>query len=254
MCTNIAETSVTVDGVRYVVDPGFVKQRIYRPDRGMDALVVVPISQTAAQQRAGRAGRTSQGKCYRIYPKETYANFAKVTVPEIQRCNLASTVLELKILGVHDVLGFDFLDPPLPEATFDALRLLHQLGALDSDGKVTSLGRLMALFPVEPCLARMIVASVEFDCLDDVLTIAAMLSSEEIWYTPRRQKGGSVLTQQRGGGDARYDQHVKKAFQARQRLSHPDGDHLSFLAVYNEWLRRGASMEWCLVCSTALSL
>jgi len=124
-----------------------------------------------------------------------------------------------------------------------------KLGALDEDGEVTELGRLMALFPVEPSLARMIVASVEFHCLDDVLTIAAMLSSEEIWYSPRRKKGGGASSQQhRGGRDSdRYNDHMKKAFEARQRLSHPDGDHLSFLAVYNEWIRRGASHEWCLV-------
>jgi ATP-dependent RNA helicase DHX8/PRP22 len=119
---------------------------------------------------------------------------------------------------------------------------------------VTQLGRLMSYFPVEPCLARVVIAGAQHDCLQDILTVAAMLSSEEIWYTPRRKKGGAAMTQSRGGGgggggagDDRFDQHMKRALQARQRLSHPEGDHLTFLAVYNEWLRRGASMQWCLV-------
>ena len=133
------------------------------------------------------------------------------------------------------------------------------MGAIDDSGAVTPRGRLMSYFPVEPSLARMILAAQEFDCLDDILTVAAMLSSEEIWYSPRRKKGGSASAQrgwgpgsQRGGG--RFDEQVQRATRARQRLSHPDGDHLSFIVVYNEWLRSGASMKWCLVRSDSWSV
>ena len=104
VCTNIAETSITVPGVRYVIDPGFVKQKEYRPEIGIDALSVVAISQVSAQQRAGRAGRTATGKCYRLYTKEGYAAMPRETVPEIARTNLASTVLFLKVIFVFHTI------------------------------------------------------------------------------------------------------------------------------------------------------
>jgi ATP-dependent RNA helicase DHX8/PRP22 len=117
VATNIAEASLTIDGVYYVVDPGFAKQKVYNPKNGMDALVVAPISQASARQRAGRAGRTGPGKCYRLYTEAAYRHeMLPTSVPEIQRTNLAMTVLTLKAMGINDLLGFDFMDPP-PAAT-----------------------------------------------------------------------------------------------------------------------------------------
>lgn len=127
--TNIAETSVTVNGVRFVVDPGYVKQRQFSARSSMDALEVVTISRSAAEQRAGRAGRTAPGKCFRLYPTHTLETMEAETRPEIQRSNLANVVLHLKVLGVTDVLGFNFLDSPAPDALRAALRGLYGLGA-----------------------------------------------------------------------------------------------------------------------------
>ena len=112
IATNIAETSLTIDGIFYVVDPGFVKQKVYNSKAGIDALVVVPISQAQAKQRQGRAGRTGPGKCYRLYTERAFTDeMLPTAVPEIQRTNLASTILSLKAMGINDLLSFEFMDP-----------------------------------------------------------------------------------------------------------------------------------------------
>lgn len=229
--TNIAETSVTVDGIKYVVDPGFVKQRVYKAERGIDALMVVPISKAAAQQRAGRAGRTMPGKCYRLYPQEIFKEMDEETLPEIRRTNLSNTILQMKVIGINDVLGFDFLEAPLPEAVLFALKQLHQLSALSNTGDITALGRKMCGFPLDPCLAKMLIASEDLGCSDDIATIAAVLSSENIWFQPRKGKEMEDMQQ--------------RAMQKRQKLMHPMGDHLTYNLVYKEWERCGCHPGWC---------
>ncbi|XP_014680531.1 PREDICTED: ATP-dependent RNA helicase DHX8-like [Priapulus caudatus] len=145
IATNIAETSLTIDGVYYVVDPGFVKQKVYNSKTGMDALVVTPISQAQAKQRSGRAGRTGPGKCYRLYTERAYRDEMLATpIPEIQRTNLAGTVLQLKAMGINDLLNFDFMDAPPMETLICSLEQLHSLSALDNEGLLTRLGRRMA--------------------------------------------------------------------------------------------------------------
>ena len=122
-------------GIFYVVDPGFVKQKVFNPKTGMDSLVVTPISQAQGKQRAGRAGRTGPGKCYRLYTERAYRDEMLATnVPEIQRTNLASTVLSLKAMGINDLLSFDFMDPPPMETLIMAMEQLHALSALDDEG------------------------------------------------------------------------------------------------------------------------
>jgi ATP-dependent RNA helicase DHX8/PRP22 len=161
IATNIAETSLTIDGIYYVVDPGFVKQKVYNSKTGMDSLVVTPISQAQAKQRAGRAGRTGPGKTYRLYTERAYRDEMLATpVPEIQRTNLASTVLQLKAMGINDLLNFDFMDAPPVESLIMALEQLHSLSALDDEGLLTRLGRRMAEFPLEPSLSKMLIMSV----------------------------------------------------------------------------------------------
>lgn len=161
IATNIAETSLTIDGIYYVVDPGFVKQKVYNSKTGMDSLVVTPISQAQAKQRAGRAGRTGPGKTYRLYTERAYRDEMLATpVPEIQRTNLASTVLQLKAMGINDLLNFDFMDAPPVESLIMALQQLHSLSALDDEGLLTRLGRRMAEFPLEPSLSKMLIMSV----------------------------------------------------------------------------------------------
>ena len=152
VCTNIAETSVTVPGIRFVIDPGFSREKHYNARTGIDGLDTVRISKVAAQQRAGRAGRTGPGKCYRLYSSEVYAQMEESAVPEIRRSSLVATMLYLKVLGVDDVLAFDYLDAPAPEAISVALKQLYILGALDANGAVTELGRQMSALPLDPPL------------------------------------------------------------------------------------------------------
>lgn len=218
VATNIAETSVTVPQVRFVVDCGFVKQKAYDPTRRIESLVTVPISQVSAAQRAGRAGRTGPGQCFRLYSEACLASFSPETIPEIQRTNLSSMVLYLKALGVVDVLGFDFLDPPSQEQLEEALVELHLLGAIDGSGGITDTGRQMSHLPVDPSLGKMITqAAVESekegsqDVLEDVVVIAAMLSTEQLWME-RPHLTSHGVGRKRGrvedGADTTHGRHV----------------------------------------------
>lgn len=149
--TNIAETSLTIDGIVYVVDPGFSKQKVYNPRVRVESLLVSPISKASAQQRAGRAGRTRPGKCFRLYTEKDFMNeLEEQTHPEILRSNLANTVLELTKLGIDDLVHFDYVDAPAPETLMRALELLNYLAAMNDEGKLTALGSVMAEFPLDP--------------------------------------------------------------------------------------------------------
>ncbi|RWS25016.1 RNA helicase-like protein [Leptotrombidium deliense] len=226
IATNIAETSLTIDGIYYVVDPGFVKQNVYNPKTGMDQLVVTPISQAQAKQRAGRAGRTGPGKTYRLYTERAYRDEMLTTpVPEIQRTNLAMTVLQLKAMGINDLLSFDFMDAPPLETLLMALEQLHSLSALDDEGLLTRLGRRMAEFPLEPMLAKMLIMSVHLGCSDEILTIVSMLSVQNVFYRPK---------------DKQAVADAKKA-----KFNQSEGDHLTLLAVYNSWKNNKFSNAWC---------
>ncbi len=151
LSTNIAETSLTIDGIVYVVDPGFSKQTVYNPRIRVESLLVSPIAKSSAHQRAGRAGRTRPGKCFRLYTEDDFVReLEEQTYPEILRCNLASTVLELVKAGVKDLIRFDWVDAPAPETLMRALELLHFLAALDDDGNLTPLGSMMSEFPLDP--------------------------------------------------------------------------------------------------------
>ena len=226
IATNIAETSITIDGIRFVVDPGFCKQKAYNAKLGMDTLQVLPISQAQAKQRAGRAGRTGPGKCFRLYTEEAFlTEMLPASIPEIQRTNLATTVLALKAMGINDLLHFDFMDPPPLPAMVEAMRTLYYLGALDDEGYLTRLGRKMAEFPLEPPQAKMLLASVELGCSAEVLSIVACLSVQNIFYRPRDKQAQA---------DAR-----------KARFHHAHGDHLTLLTVYEAWQASGSSNSWC---------
>ena len=144
IATNIAETSLTIDGIVYVIDPGFAKQKVFNPRMRVESLLVSPISKASAKQRAGRAGRTRPGKCFRLYTEASFKNeLMEDTYPEILRSNLASVVLTLKKLGISDLVHFDFMDPPAPETLMRALELLNDLGALDDEGELTKIGEMV---------------------------------------------------------------------------------------------------------------
>uniref|UniRef100_A0A0A1XSA0 RNA helicase n=1 Tax=Zeugodacus cucurbitae TaxID=28588 RepID=A0A0A1XSA0_ZEUCU len=175
--TNIAETSLTIDGVVFVIDPGFAKQKVYNPRIRVESLLISAISKASAQQRAGRAGRTRPGKCFRLYTEKAYKNeMQDNTYPEILRSNLGTVVLQLKKLGIDDLVHFDFMDPPAPETLMRALELLNYLAALDDDGNLTDLGAVMSEFPLDPQLAKMLIASCQHNCSNEILSITAMLS------------------------------------------------------------------------------
>jgi len=173
--TNIAETSLTIDGICYVVDAGFCKQKSYNPRTGMESLLVIPISKAAANQRAGRAGRTQPGKCFRLYTAWSFQHeLEDNTVPEIQRTNMGNVVLMLKSLGVHDLLHFDFMDKPPAETLMRALEQLYALGALNDRGELTKMGRRMAEFPLDPMMSKAVIVSEEVRSLDfSLLSLSA---------------------------------------------------------------------------------
>lgn len=186
VATNIAETSLTLDGVRYVIDTGFCKIKVYNPKIGMDALQITPVSQANANQRKGRAGRTGPGECYRLYTHTMFSrDLFENNIPEIQRTNLSNVVLLLKSLNIDNILDFEFMDRP-PEATIlNSMYQLWVLGALDSSGALTELGRKMAEFPLDPPLSKMLITAEQFGCTDEVLTVVSMLSVPAIFYRPK---------------------------------------------------------------------
>ncbi|KAJ8472369.1 hypothetical protein ONZ51_g8564 [Trametes cubensis] len=224
--TNIAETSLTIDGIVYVVDPGFFKQKVYNPRIRVESLLVTPISKASAQQRAGRAGRTRPGKCFRLYTEKDFmTELEEQTHPEILRTNLANTVLELAKLGVKDLVHFDYVDAPAPETLMRALELLNYLAALDDEGNLTALGSIMAEFPLDPQMAKMLISSPEFNCSNEILTIVAMLSVPNVWLRPPNQR--------------------KEADAAKAMLTVPDGDHLTLMNVYNNYVNNKHDKNWC---------
>lgn len=233
VATNIAETSLTVDGVVYVIDSGYVKQRQYNPSTGMYSLDIVPISKVQANQRAGRAGRTRPGKCYRLYSSEVYQEeLLDVTVPEIQRSSLAGSVLYLKSLDLPDIdiLKFDFLDPPSFESLEDALKQLYLIDAIDDTGLITSVGQTMAELPLEPSLSRTLMEANENGCLSQALTVAAMLSAET-----------TLLAGQSSKSNEKKRKHPPPDL--------PDGsgygDHVQLLQIFEQWDQNEFDIGWC---------
>ncbi|KAG9073571.1 DEAH-box ATP-dependent RNA helicase prp43, partial [Ceratobasidium sp. UAMH 11750] len=190
------------------------------------SLFVSPISQASAQQRAGRAGRTRPGKCFRLYTERDYGvELVEQTHPEILRLNLANTVLQLSKLGVADLTQFDYMDAPAPGMVTCALELLNYLSALDNDGNLTPLGGIMAEFPLEPQLAKVLIVSPEFRCSNELLSIVAMLSVPNVWLRP--------------------DNRRKEADTAKRLFTVPDSDHLTMMNVYNEYVNNKADKKWC---------
>jgi len=218
LATNIAETSLTIDGIVYVIDPGFVKENNYNARSGMESLEVVPISKASANQRAGRAGRVGPGKCFRLYTKWNFQNdLSDSSTPEIQRTNLASTVLLLKSLGINDLINFDFLDGPPPDTLIRALELLYSLGAINDKGQMTSIGRKMAEFPTDPMLAKAVLSADKLGCVAEVLKIVSMLGeAAALFFRPKDKK--------------------IHADSARARFTVRDGgDHLTLLRIFEDW-------------------
>ncbi|PSS20318.1 hypothetical protein M430DRAFT_58167 [Amorphotheca resinae ATCC 22711] len=219
--TNIAEASVTIDGIVYVVDSGYVKLRAFNPTTGIETLTATPVSKASATQRAGRAGRTKPGKCFRLYTEASFQSLEEATVPEIQRSNLAPVILQLKALGIDNIVRFDFITPPPAELVIRALELLYSLGALDDYAKLTRpLGIRMAELAVEPMMAKTLLSAPSFGCLSEILTIAAMTSlGGNIWF--------------------HHDGEKKRMESARRKFAVEEGDHLTLLNVYQAFVTKG---------------
>ncbi|KIW01392.1 uncharacterized protein PV09_07159 [Verruconis gallopava] len=229
VATNIAEASVTIEGIVYVIDCGFVKLRAYNPMTGIETLTATAVSKASATQRAGRAGRTRPGKCYRLYTEAAYQSLSEVTVPEIQRSNLAPTILQLKALGIDNIARFDYLTPPPSELVIRGLELLYSLGALDDYARLTKpLGLHMAELAVEPMMAKVLLSAPKFGCLSEILSIAAMTSLQ----------GGSVWFY--------HDDNKKATETARRKFAVEEGDHLTLLNVYQAFVTKGRKeAKWC---------
>uniref|UniRef100_A0A2P2KRQ1 RNA helicase n=1 Tax=Rhizophora mucronata TaxID=61149 RepID=A0A2P2KRQ1_RHIMU len=213
LATNIAETSVTIPGIKYVVDPGFVKARSYDPLRGMESLIIIPTSKAQALQRSGRAGREGPGKCFRLYPEIEFEKLEDSTKPEIKRCNLSNVILQLKALGVDDIIGFDFIEKPARAAIIKSLEQLFLLGALADDCKLSDpVGHQMARLPLDPIYSKALILANQFNCLEEMLITVALLSVESIFYRPREKS--------------------EEAKTAMKCFSSPDGDHPTLINVY----------------------
>jgi len=224
--TNIAETSLTIDGIVYVIDPGFSKQKVYNPRIRVESLLVTPISKASAKQRAGRAGRTREGKAFRLYTEHAFSSeLQPQTFPEILRSNLSQTVLTLKKLGIDDLVHFDLMDPPAPETLMRALELLNYLGSLDDEGNLTDDGKILSEFPLDPQLGKALMISSKYNCSNEMLTVVSMLNVPPVFQRPPDSKN--------------------RADHAHERFAHSEGDHLTLLNVYHAYKRNNESTQWC---------
>ncbi|CAK9439373.1 uncharacterized protein LODBEIA_P35260 [Lodderomyces beijingensis] len=229
LATNIAETSITIPGVAYVIDPGYVKQTEFNPSTGMESLLVVPCSRANCDQRAGRAGRIGPGKCFRIFTKHSFDHELEVNQkPEIMRINLNSVVLLLLSLGINDLIRFPFLDPPNKQSLIKSLNLLRSLDALNSRGALTSTGAKMSEFPLDPTYSKCILESEKYQITREICIIIAMLTeSANLYYSPKKLGRELVLKR-------------------REEFASKQGDHFTLLNIYRQWSNVGGySSQWC---------
>lgn len=222
LATNIAETSITISGIKYIVDTGLVKLKACHPSTGIEVLKLSSTSKAAANQRSGRAGREGPGEAYRLYIEEEYNQMIDQTPPEIVRVDMATCYLQLKALNI-DVLTFPFMDAPDQRHLTKSAMLLLRLGALSRDQQLTELGKRLAVLPLHPLYAKAILISDEFECVAEMLSIVAMLSTDSLFYQSKSLKTEISI--------------------ARKALHHPDGDHLTLLNIYKQWAKRSRDSE-----------
>jgi ATP-dependent RNA helicase DHR2 len=231
LATNIAETSVTVPGVRYVVDCGKAKVKQYRPRLGMESLLAKPISKSSAVQRAGRAGREGPGKCFRLYTEDTFDTMQDSDLPEILRNDVLGAVLTMKARGIQDVLTFPLIDAPETAAIEMALLHLHFLGALSDDGSITPAGETMARFPLSAPLGAVLLAASgsEFDCVLEVIdAISCLTSGDDIFIHVQSEEG------------------AEEAEEHRKDLQRREGDIITYLTTMQLYAAENSDrIEWC---------
>ncbi|KAJ8678997.1 hypothetical protein QAD02_014784 [Eretmocerus hayati] len=227
VATNIAETSITIPNIVFVIDCGFVKLPWFDVETQTNSLIVAPVSKASADQRAGRAGRVRPGKVYRLYTEEAYKGLIDCTPPEMERSDLAPAVLQLKALGIDNVLRFNFPSSPPSKSLLSALELLYALGAIDHDGQLSEpLGLTMAEIPLDPVLAKCLIVSGEYGCSEEITTIIAMLQVQNVFVRPT-------------GG-----QNALKARVAHRMFEVEEGDLITLLNVYTAW-EKYKTNSWC---------
>ncbi|KAL8426648.1 hypothetical protein Efla_005905 [Eimeria flavescens] len=219
LATNIAETSLTVSGIRFVVDTGLCKAKARDHRTLTEALLLQEISQDSAKQRAGRAGREAAGTVYRLYTEDCFQKLHAHKTPEILSCDLSQLFLQLKALRIDNPLEFPLLDAPPREAFSSAGRHLYRLDAIDDAGDITALGRRLTALPLPPQLGAMLLAAEALDCEEAALTLAAMLSAENVWATPFSLSRDAAAA----------------LGKARKRFTDPQSDHLTLVGAYNHW-------------------
>lgn len=225
LATNIAETSITIPGIRYVIDCGLRKTRSYIARTGVDTLAVNPISKASARQRAGRAGREAPGICFRLYTERAFKSLDDDDEPEIKRCSLSNVLLLLKASGVEDVINFDFIDKPCRDSLVASLEQLLALGSLDDKQNLTPLGKRMASFPLDPPFSRVLIESSSFGCTREIIDIISLLSVETLFYTAQNQRD--------------------EALEARKVFISNDGDVLTLFNVLQGYLATSdKDSEW----------
>jgi ATP-dependent RNA helicase DDX35 len=230
--TNLAETSLTINGIVYVIDCGFMKIKAYDSKLGAESLITVSVSKSNACQRAGRAGRYRSGKCFRLYSESEYLKLKDFTPPEMQRCDLGPVILQLKALGVDNICKFDFLSSPPSNNLIDSLELLYALGALDHNSKLTTpLGYQMAEFPLQPTYSKALLNAETFGCTQEILSIIALMQVQNVFVTPSGRK--------------------QQADKAKIKFACVEGDHLTLLNVYKVFREKftkcktGTMIRWC---------
>lgn len=227
LATNIAETSVTIPNIAYVIDCGFIKMNWYLADLQVNMLIVSQASKACCRQRAGRAGRLKNGKIFRLFTQEEYEKLPTITPPEMRRADLSSTILTLKALGIDNILRFNFPSPPPAKNMLASIEILHALNALDAEGNLTPEGFIMAEIPLTPMLSRMILASRDMGCSDEILSIVAMLQVQQIFSTPKSGQGSI------------------NARRARRNFEVYEGDLITYLNVYQAFVAGGCTKEFC---------
>ena len=227
VATNVAEASVTIPNITYVIDCGFVKMKFYSPITCSDSLVIVPISKSSAVQRSGRAGRTRAGKVYRLYTEKSFESLTQFTIPEIERTSTAGLLLQLKALGIHNILDLDMLCKPSDAQLASGLELLHALGALDDECNLMEpLGLQMAEFPCPPMLAKCLIEASKYSCTLEVVAIASMLMVESIFQSPSS------------------GQRAIAARRAKHALAVEEGDLITYLNIHLQFVRQDMSQSW----------
>lgn len=223
LATNIAETSITVEGIKFVIDCGVVKAKSFNTRTGMETLAETDVSKAQATQRSGRAGRMSAGKCFRLYTESAFESLPDNTTPEITRCSLNSVVLQMKSIGITDVLNFEFMDKPPVDAIAKACDVLFLLGALDRNLNITKLGRSLTEFPIEPVAAKALLAGKALGAERDVLAMISMVATENIFVTSREAKDN--------------------ADRCRSAFAKQVGDHATFYNIFLQYTRQKGDTE-----------